>query len=166
MTTLIQHIQQDLDKPVRGLDLIEMYKKMFLIRRTEEAILELRRTDLIAGSVHLCVGQESAPVGVIAALSDHDRTLATYRGHGWALGSGLPLRALFSEVLGRANGINGGRAGSPYLVAPEYGFIGEVISSSKIFFLSTFPYTDPVDENIILFILFFAHRLKKILLFW
>jgi 2-oxoisovalerate dehydrogenase E1 component len=125
MTTQTHHIQQEIDKAVRGLDLLGIYKKMFLIRRAEEAILELRRTDKIAGSVHLCVGQESAPVGVIAALSDRDRSLATYRGHGWALGSGLPLRALFSEILGRANGINGGRAGSPYLVAPEYGFIGE-----------------------------------------
>ena len=120
-----QHMQQEFDKPIRGNDFLGIYKKMYLIRRAEEAILELRRTDKIAGSVHVCVGQEAAPVGVIAALSSHDRTLATYRGHGWALASGLPLRALFSEVLGRSNGINGGRAGSAYFVAPEYGFIGE-----------------------------------------
>ncbi|MCX6428642.1 MAG: thiamine pyrophosphate-dependent enzyme [Actinobacteria bacterium] len=121
-TELIQH---NLDKPVRGSELSEYYRKMYLIRQTELAILELRNTDKIAGSVHLCVGQESAPVGVVAALSDVDKTMATYRGHGWALASGLPLRSLFSEVLGRANGINGGRAGSPYFVAPEVGFIGE-----------------------------------------
>jgi 2-oxoisovalerate dehydrogenase E1 component len=125
VSTQVEHISQEFDKPVRGNDLLGMYRKMFMIRRTEEAVLDLRRADLIAGSVHVCVGQESAPVGVIAAMLDKDRTMATYRGHGWALASGLPLRALFSEILGRSNGINGARAGSAYLVAPEYGFIGE-----------------------------------------
>lgn len=125
MNSLTTHKQQELDLPIRGLDLVGMYKKMLLIRRTEELILELRREDKIAGSVHVCVGQESAPVGVVAALNQNDKTLATYRGHGWALASGVPLRALFCEVLGRANGINAGRAGSPYFVAPEFGFIGE-----------------------------------------
>ncbi|CAB5241044.1 unannotated protein [freshwater metagenome] len=125
MSAQTEHISQEFDKPVRGSDLLGMYRKMFMIRRAEEAVLDLRRADKIAGSVHVCVGQESSPVGVVAALSEHDRTMATYRGHGWALASGLPLRALFSEILGRSNGINGGRAGSAYLVAPEYGFIGE-----------------------------------------
>ena len=90
MNTKLEHISQEFDKPVRGNDLLGMYRKMFMIRRTEEAVLELRRADLIAGSVHVCVGQESAPVGVIAAMLEKDRTLATYRGHGWALASGLP----------------------------------------------------------------------------
>jgi 2-oxoisovalerate dehydrogenase E1 component len=125
MNATAELIQQELDKPTRGPKLIDLYRKMYLIRQTETSILELRNTDKIAGSVHLCVGQESAPVGVIAALTDGDKTMATYRGHGWALASGLPLRSLFSEVLGRSNGINGGRAGSPYFVAPEVGFIGE-----------------------------------------
>lgn len=58
-------------------------------------------------------------------MADGDRSIATYRGHGWALASGLPMLSLFGEVLGKSIGINGGRAGSPYFVAPEYGFIGE-----------------------------------------
>ncbi|HUZ54616.1 MAG TPA: thiamine pyrophosphate-dependent enzyme [Streptosporangiaceae bacterium] len=114
-----------LDQPVRGSDHFALYKKMLQIRRVEEAILRLRRADEISGSVHLCVGQESAPVGVAAALDHRDRVIATYRGHGWALACGVPAEELLGEVLGRATGTNFGRAGSAYLTAPAYGFVGE-----------------------------------------
>jgi TPP-dependent pyruvate/acetoin dehydrogenase alpha subunit len=35
------------------------------------------------------------------------------------------LESLLSEICGRATGTNGGRAGSPYLTAPDHGFLGE-----------------------------------------
>lgn len=54
--------QTAFDQPVRVLDLIALYKKMYLIRRAEETILDLCKAEKIFGSVHLCVGQESAPV--------------------------------------------------------------------------------------------------------
>jgi len=125
MTIPTSQIPTELDQPIRGHDIIGWYAKMLTIRRAEEQVLQLRRDDLVAGSVHPCVGQESAPVGVIAALSNKDLTIGTYRGHGWALGSGTPLVPLLSEILGRASGTNGGRAGSAYLTAPAYGFVGE-----------------------------------------
>ena len=79
----------------------------------------------MAGSVHTCIGQESAPVGVAAHLDSRDRVLSTYRGHGWAFAKGVPLEGIFAELLGRVTGVNGGRGGSAYLTAPEYGFVGE-----------------------------------------
>ena len=97
-----------LDQPVRGADTSALYRKMVQIRRVEEAILRLRRAGQISGSVHLCVGQESAPVGVLAALDERDRVVATYRGHGWALACGVPAQELLGEVLGRATGTNSG----------------------------------------------------------
>lgn len=100
-------------------------RQMTIIREAEQAVLRLRREEQIAGSVHTCIGQESVPVAVIAATSDHDRVLATYRGHGWALACGVPLNEFFGEVLQRSGGTNGGRAGSPYFSAPQHRFIGE-----------------------------------------
>lgn len=79
----------------------------------------------IAGSVHLCAGQEAIPVGALAALRSDDRVVATYRGHGWALESGITSRELLAEACHRAEGINGGRAGSAYASAPQSRFIGE-----------------------------------------
>ena len=97
---------------------------MVTIRRFEERCLQLS-ADEIAGSIHLCGGQEAIPVGARAALEPDDKAVATYRGHGWAIEWGIPLVDLLAEICQRAGGINGGRAGSPYLTAPQYGFIGE-----------------------------------------
>ena len=64
---------------------VDRLRTMLTIRKLEEQILNLRREEKIAGSVHVCVGQESAPVGVMASLDERDRVVATYRGHGWAV---------------------------------------------------------------------------------
>src|SRR5919108_1932420 len=106
-------------------ELLETYRSMVTIRRFEERVLELRRADVFAGSIHLCAGQEAVPVGALAALDRGDRVVATYRGHGWALACGVPLEQLMAEVCQRASGVNGGRGGSAHLMAPEFGLLGE-----------------------------------------
>lgn len=104
---------------------VDRLRTMLTIRKLEEQILNLRREEKIAGSVHVCVGQESAPVGVMASLDERDRVVATYRGHGWAVACGVPPEAILAEALGRSSGTNGGRGGSPYLSSPRHRFIGE-----------------------------------------
>jgi 2-oxoisovalerate dehydrogenase E1 component len=106
-------------------DVLDLYRRMSVIRQFEERCLELSRAGFIKGSIHLCLGQEAIPVGVCAALEPDDRVIATYRGHGWAISRGVPLEPLLGEVCQRAGGLNGGRCGSPLLSAPEYGFLGE-----------------------------------------
>lgn len=103
----------------------EAYRRMIQIRRFEEQCLELSREGLVAGSIHLCAGQEAIPVGAVAALQPQDRVLATYRGHGWALACGSDPAALLAEIAQRDGGLNGGRAGSPLLSDPDVGFLGE-----------------------------------------
>ncbi|HEX6686842.1 MAG TPA: thiamine pyrophosphate-dependent dehydrogenase E1 component subunit alpha [Candidatus Limnocylindrales bacterium] len=98
---------------------------MWRIRAFEEKTRELWLAKHIIGSVHLCIGQEAGPVGTCTELAPHDALFATYRGHGWALARGVPAQAIFAEMLGRASGVNGGRGGSAYFTAPEYGFNGE-----------------------------------------
>ena len=103
----------------------DAYRKMLLIRRFEETCLALSRDGHVAGSIHLCVGQEAIPVGTLAALGAQDRVLSTYRGHGWALASGTSPESLLAEIAQREAGVNGGRAGSALLSDPENGFLGE-----------------------------------------
>lgn len=110
---------------VNPLDLLDAYRAMAVIRRFEERCLKLSREGVVAGSVHLCLGQEAIPVGALAALGDQDRVLPTYRGHGWALACGVPVEALLAEVCHREGGVNGGRGGSAHLSAPEYRLLGE-----------------------------------------
>jgi len=98
---------------------------MASIRALEERCLELSAEGLIAGSVHVCAGQEAIPVGAVDALTETDRVGATYRGHGWALACGTPLTLLLAEICQRSGGVNGGRGGSPYLTASRYRLVGE-----------------------------------------
>jgi 2-oxoisovalerate dehydrogenase E1 component len=109
----------------RSSDSVDQLRGMLFIRRFEERVLTLRQAEQISGSIHLCVGQESAPIGVLSALDQRDRVLSTYRGHGWALASGVPPQKILDEIMGRASGTNGGRGGSAYLSSPEHGFLGE-----------------------------------------
>lgn len=100
-------------------------RAMWRIRAFEEKVRELRLADAIVGSVHLCIGQEAGPVGTCTELRPDDALFATYRGHGWAMARGVPAEEMFAELLGRSTGVNGGRGGSAYFTAPEYGFHGE-----------------------------------------
>jgi len=116
---------KSVDELAASTDLVALYRQMLLIREAELKVLELRRVDEVAGSLHPCVGQEVVPATIVNLLGLQDRVLATYRGHGWALACGLPLEMFFAEILGRKTGINGGRGGSAYFTAPEYRFVGE-----------------------------------------
>jgi|HubBroStandDraft_1064217.scaffolds.fasta_scaffold47070_3 TPP-dependent pyruvate/acetoin dehydrogenase alpha subunit len=107
------------------MDLVASYQQMRTIRLFEEQLMALVQSRELTGSVHLCIGQEAIPVGACAALEPGDAVIGTYRGHGWAIARGVPLTELFAEVLGRASDLNGGRGGSPYLMAPRYGYLGE-----------------------------------------
>ncbi len=106
--------------------LLAHYRTMWRIRLFEGKVTELKLAGQIAGSVHLCSGQEAIPVGAVAGLDlARDVVFATYRGHGWAIACGSDLTSLLAELLGRSTGINGGRCGSAYLSDPDRGFYGE-----------------------------------------
>lgn len=101
--------------------------RMMFIRGFEQKCLDLSASNppLVAGSVHLCAGQEAIPVGACGALGEHDKVIATYRGHGWALEAGLQANAVFSEICHREGGVNGGRGGSAYIMGEGGRFVGE-----------------------------------------
>lgn len=105
----------------------EMLAQTAYIRAFEAKVLAFTQSNplVIQGSVHLCAGQETVPLGAMAALRDDDQILATYRGHGWAIASGMDPFAVMAEICQKAGGINGGRGGSAYLMAPHTRFIGE-----------------------------------------
>lgn len=105
----------------------QMLARMVFIRAFEAKVFSLTRTDppCVAGSTHLCAGQEAVPLGALAGLRDDDQVLATYRGHGWAIAAGLDPQALMAEICHRKTGLNGGRGGSAYFMAPHTRFIGE-----------------------------------------
>src|SRR5205823_4889465 len=70
------------------------------------------------------IEEEVVAVGVASTLRAGDRVAGTYRGHGHALALGLEPQKLMDELLGRATGVCGGRAGSMNVVDLEHGLIG------------------------------------------
>ncbi len=103
---------------------LEAYARMRLIRLFETAIHRLFLAGEVHGTTHLYAGQEAVAVGTCIALRPDDYVAGTYRGHGHALAKGTPPAPLVAEMLGRASGICGGRAGSMNVIDLEHGLIG------------------------------------------
>jgi TPP-dependent pyruvate/acetoin dehydrogenase alpha subunit len=103
---------------------LDAYARMVLIREFEQAIHRLFLKGEVHGTTHLSAGQEAVPVGVCMALGPDDYVAGTYRGHGHALAKGTAPEALAAEMLGRATGVCGGRAGSMNVVDLEHGLVG------------------------------------------
>jgi TPP-dependent pyruvate/acetoin dehydrogenase alpha subunit len=102
----------------------EIYRRMLLIRGFEELVQSLFLAGEVYGTTHLFSGQEAVETGVAPLLEDRDRVAATYRGHGHALALGVDPQKLLDEMLARATGINGGRAGSMNVTSPADRLIG------------------------------------------
>jgi TPP-dependent pyruvate/acetoin dehydrogenase alpha subunit len=101
-----------------------IYRRMLLIRGFEDLVQSLFLAGEVYGTTHLYSGQEAVATGVASALEERDRLAATYRGHGHALALGVDAQALLDEMLGRASGVNGGRAGSMNVNSPADRLIG------------------------------------------
>jgi TPP-dependent pyruvate/acetoin dehydrogenase alpha subunit len=124
----------------RVLDDLELYthiyRRMLLIRGFEDLVQSLFLKGEVYGTTHLYSGQEAVATGVASLLEDRDRVAATYRGHGHALALGVDPQALLDEMLGRATGVNGGRAGSMNVTSPgdrligSFGIVGGSIAAA------------------------------------
>jgi TPP-dependent pyruvate/acetoin dehydrogenase alpha subunit len=117
------------EQPTTGLlEDVELYTRIFrqmlLIRGFEDLVHSLFLKGEVYGTTHLYSGQEAIATGVAGLLEERDRVAATYRGHGHALAVGVDPQALLDEMLGRESGVNGGRAGSMNVNAPDDRLIG------------------------------------------
>ncbi len=104
--------------------LLQMYRRMFLIRRVEESLLELAESGKIGGAMHTAIGHEGAAIGMAAALQPDDYLTCTYRGHHHSLARGMDPKRAIAEVLGKADGFAKGKGGSMHFVDPSLGLMG------------------------------------------
>jgi pyruvate dehydrogenase E1 component alpha subunit len=103
---------------------LEQIGAMIRIRLFEDEVHRLFARGLVRGTTHLCQGQEGVAVGACRALRAGDTMCCTYRGHGSVLAMGAPLDRSFGEILGKADGLCGGRGGSMHLTDVSVGAIG------------------------------------------
>jgi len=105
-------------------DLVEMHRRMVLIRGFEERVAALYRDGEVPGFVHLSIGQEATAVGACWPLGPADVITSTHRGHGHCLAKGLDPVGMFAELMGKAHGTNRGRGGSMHIADPKRGIFG------------------------------------------
>jgi len=102
---------------------LNLYKKLYLIRRAEEKIRGIYPHDQIKSPTHLAIGEEAIAVGVCHALRKTDQVFGTYRNHGIYLAKTDDPYPFFAELLGKKTGLSEGKAGSMHIMAPEKGFM-------------------------------------------
>ncbi len=105
-------------------ELLTLYRRMVEIRIFEDEVMRLFNRNLVRGSTHLYQGQEAVAVGACSALRAGDTMTCTYRGHGAVLAMGAPLDRAMGELLGKANGLCGGKGGSMHLTDLSVGALG------------------------------------------
>jgi TPP-dependent pyruvate/acetoin dehydrogenase alpha subunit len=100
----------------RASPLAEHYRVAAAIRSFEQLLLDQFARGRIGGTTHTCIGQEIAAVAVTAALDrSRDCVFSNHRGHGHFLAYCGEIYPLLAEILGRPDGVCGGRGGSQHL---------------------------------------------------
>ena len=103
--------------------LLELCRRMFVIRHFEESLVPLHDKGVFGGHSHLYIGQEATGVPAISCLRADDYLFTTHRNHGHLLARGAEPKKLCAEILGRTDGLNKGKGGSFHSVAPSLGFL-------------------------------------------
>jgi pyruvate dehydrogenase E1 component alpha subunit len=107
-----------------GKELLDLYERMVLIRRTEKAAHDLFMSGLVKGTTHLAAGQEGVAVGASAGLRPDDYVFATYRGHHHAMARGATAEECLAELMSKATGICAAKGGSMHLTKASAGMLG------------------------------------------
>ncbi len=103
---------------------VEMFRKMLVIRAFEEAAGEAFHAGHVRGSVHQYIGEESIAVGVCENLRDDDYLTSNHRGHGHSIAKGADPRAMMLELFGRVGGTSDGKGGSMHIADFSVGMLG------------------------------------------
>ena len=80
-------------------EVLEVYKKIKLIRESELKIALERKNGTIGGPVHLSIGQEAIPAGISISLNKEDFIFGAHRSHSHILSLGSSVEKLFAEIL-------------------------------------------------------------------
>ncbi len=102
---------------------LELYGRMYRIRKSEEKIIEEYFNDAMKTPMHMSMGSEAIAAGVCTALDDAAQIWGTYRSHATYLARTKDVNGFFTELYGKVTGPGGGKAGSMHLADPEQGLV-------------------------------------------
>ena len=98
---------------------MEFYRTMVRIRTFEEKAAECFTKGMLAGNIHLSIGQEAAEAGAFAAIGPQDYFTSTHRGHGHAIARGADPKLAMAELFGKKTGYCKGKGGSMHIADME-----------------------------------------------
>jgi TPP-dependent pyruvate/acetoin dehydrogenase alpha subunit len=103
---------------------LRFYKKLYLIRKSEEQIVAHYSQDQMKTPMHMSMGAEAIAVGVCEALKAEDQVFGTYRSHALYLAKTEDTDDFFAELYGKETALLKGKGGSMHLCSPTHGFMG------------------------------------------
>lgn len=112
------------DAPIPRDVRLGMYRRLQELRQFGKRAHDMFLQNLVKGTTHLSLGMEAVATGFGAAMRPGDYTFATYRGHAHSLARGMDPGAALAELLGRENGVLGGKGGSMHLTDVANGMMG------------------------------------------
>ena len=104
-------------------DLVQMYRTMILIRHFEETAIAYSKQGHVIGNMHMYVGEEAVATGICKALTKDDYVASTHRCDGHLIAKGADINKMMAELMGKATGNCGGRAGKMHQCAPDVGLL-------------------------------------------
>lgn len=110
---------------------IKLIEKIFKIRFFEESLDKLFSQGKIFGTYHRCIGQEATAVAFTSVLDKtNDYVVSNHRNHGHYLSFTGDFKGMINELMGKENGVTGGRGGSQVIFGKNFisnGIIGSTI---------------------------------------
>jgi TPP-dependent pyruvate/acetoin dehydrogenase alpha subunit len=103
--------------------LVELFKKMSLIKLCDERFRQAMRAGRIIAPYYPPRGQEAIAAAVGANLNRDDYLITIYRGLHDQLAKGMPLKELWAEYAGRVDGACKGKGGPMHITHPESGIM-------------------------------------------
>jgi len=94
---------------------LDFYRTMNRIRNFEEKAAECFTKGMLAGNIHLSIGQEAAEAGAFAAIQEKDFFTSTHRGHGHVIARGGDANRAMAELFGKKTGYCKGKGGSMHI---------------------------------------------------
>ena len=101
--------------------LLNIYKKISLIRECEKAIISEYHKDEMKTPMHMSWGEEAPIATLVEVLGDRGQYFGTYRTHALHLSLTNDPVEFFGEMFGKASGSCGGRGGSMHLCSIDRG---------------------------------------------
>ncbi len=99
----------------------EIYRQMSRIHEVDKGIQAGLSSGKFMFTYWPMTGQEGIPAAISPLITKDDHMVTIYRGIHDQVAKGVPLKGLFAEALGRKDGVNKGKGGSPHISDPASG---------------------------------------------